>query len=189
MSDKMTDEEDRDEPTGQKPKNKKERAEILDDEDENEDAYDDENEGEGEDEGEDEEDDITRINFTVPKRMKVKWQDMAKNMATSISQLIRNAVQAYGRDIEQDLKAAGEEIERAGLEMENAFRDIDELEGGGRHPERPPRGASGTRGDAAGRGRAADPLDQLRKLKELLDMGAITDEEFKAKKAKLLDMV
>ncbi len=139
----------------------------------------------GDETPEDDDNDITRINFTVPKRMKEQWQDMAKDMATSISQLIRNAVQAYSHDIEQDIKKAGEEIERAGKEMEDAFRDIETPSDG----ERPQREAGVARSGSAGRGRAADPLDQLRKLKELLDMGAITDEEYKAKKVKLLDMV
>ncbi len=127
----------------------------------------------------------TRINFTVPKRMKVEWQGKAKDMATSISQLIRNAVQAYNRDIEQEINKAGEEIERAGSEMEKEFKDFKTTNG----EERPLREAGFAHTVSAGRGRAADPLDQLRKLKELLDMGAITEDEYKAKKAKLLDMV
>jgi hypothetical protein len=36
---------------------------------------------------------------------------------------------------------------------------------------------------------AVDPMDQLRKLAELHDAGVVTDEEFAAKKAKLLDQV
>ncbi|MBN2152045.1 MAG: SHOCT domain-containing protein [Candidatus Lokiarchaeota archaeon] len=128
--------------------------------------------------------------------MKVKWQDMAKNMATSISQLIRTAVQAYGRDVEQDLKRASEEIERAGQEMEKAGQEMERMFHGKGRPggddpslERRPSGAGASRADAVGSGYPVDPLDQLRKLKELLDMGAITDEEYKEKKTKLLDMV
>ena len=34
----------------------------------------------------------------------------------------------------------------------------------------------------------ASNLDEIRKLKELLDIGAITDEEFEAKKAQLLSI-
>ena len=34
----------------------------------------------------------------------------------------------------------------------------------------------------------ASNLDEIRKLKELLDIGAITDEEFEAKKAQLLNI-
>ncbi len=144
-----------------------------------------ESKNEGRETPENDENKITRINFTVPKRMKEQWQDMAKEMATSISQLIRNAVQAYNQDIEEDINKAGEEIERAGKEMESAFRNIETLDEG----ERPQREAGVARAGVAGRRRAADPLDQLRKLKELLDMGAITDDEYKVKKAKLLDMV
>ena len=35
---------------------------------------------------------------------------------------------------------------------------------------------------------AADPLDEIKKLKGLLDIGAITQEEFDAKKKQLLDL-
>ncbi|EFB62842.1 hypothetical protein HMPREF9209_0311 [Lactobacillus gasseri 224-1] len=35
---------------------------------------------------------------------------------------------------------------------------------------------------------AADPLDEIKKLKGLLDMGAITPEEFDAKKKQLLNL-
>ena len=35
---------------------------------------------------------------------------------------------------------------------------------------------------------AADPLDKIKKLKGLLDIGAITQEEFDAKKKQLLDL-
>ena len=34
----------------------------------------------------------------------------------------------------------------------------------------------------------ADPLDEIKKLKGLLDIGAITQEEFDAKKKQLLDL-
>lgn len=33
-----------------------------------------------------------------------------------------------------------------------------------------------------------DPYEELKKLKELLDMGIVTEEEFEAKKKKLLDL-
>jgi hypothetical protein len=159
----MTDEKTPDDLPGRKSEGKKEEAEKPGDV----------------------EDDITRINFTVPRRMKEQWQDMAKEMATSISQLIRNAVQSYGQDVEKDLKDAGAEIERAGREIENAFRDVEP----GDEVDLPRRMPGVPRTSGAGHGRAVDPLDQLRKLKELLDMGAITEDEYKAKKAKLLDMV
>jgi hypothetical protein len=132
-------------------------------------------------------DDITRINFTVPKRMKEQWQDMAKEMATSISQLIRNAVQAYGKDIDKDLKDAGSELEQAGREIEKAFQNVG-LDDEDTHDNQR-REPSFARTGFVGHERVANPLDQLRKLKELLDLGAITDDEYKAKKAKLLDMV
>ena len=35
---------------------------------------------------------------------------------------------------------------------------------------------------------ATDPLDEIKKLKGLLDIGAITQEEFDAKKKQLLDL-
>ncbi|MDE7050542.1 MAG: SHOCT domain-containing protein, partial [Lactobacillus sp.] len=35
---------------------------------------------------------------------------------------------------------------------------------------------------------ASDPLDEIKKLKGLLDIGAITQEEFDAKKKQLLDL-
>jgi predicted Zn-dependent peptidase len=35
---------------------------------------------------------------------------------------------------------------------------------------------------------AMDPYEELKKLKELLDMGIVTQEEFDAKKKKLLDL-
>ena len=35
---------------------------------------------------------------------------------------------------------------------------------------------------------AADPYEELKKLKELLDLDIVTKEEFEAKKKKLLDL-
>lgn len=35
---------------------------------------------------------------------------------------------------------------------------------------------------------SSDPLEEIAKLKQLLDMNAITQDEFKAKKKQLLDL-
>jgi hypothetical protein len=128
------------------------------------------------------EEDITRINFTIPKKMKEQWQDVAKSMTTSISQLIRNAVQAYTKDIEDELEKMNGEIEDAGKGLGTALRILNAPQD---HAVR-----TGTEHREPYKAHTdADPLDQLKKLKELLDIGAITEAEFDQKKAKLLSMI
>ena len=61
--------------------------------------------------------------------------------------------------------------------LELAIRDFERLKKGEAEPaaQTPPPAAS-------------DPYEELKKLKELLDMDIITKEEFEAKKKKLLDL-
>jgi hypothetical protein len=157
--------------------------------DDDKDTKDDDEDFDDEDDDKDNPDDeITRINFSVPKRMKEQWQDTAKNMATSISQLIRNAVQVYTKDLERELSKASNELHQAGIDIGKEF----EIDAPWQHADTA--AASSTRpassrkntGDGNVQG---DPLDQLKKLKELLDMNAITEAEFNEKKAKLLGLI
>lgn len=48
--------------------------------------------------------------------------------------------------------------------------------------------ASAQAGRTAGPSAAPDPYEELKKLKELLDLGIITEEEFDTKKKQLLDL-
>ncbi len=64
--------------------------------------------------------------------------------------------------------------------LELALRDFKKLrEGGGQAS------ANVTQGEAPA---AMDPYEELKKLKELLDLDIVTKEEFEAKKKKLLDL-
>ena len=68
--------------------------------------------------------------------------------------------------------------------LELALRDFRKLkEGGGQ-------GAAGAAqsGPVTGNPAASDPYEELKKLKELLDLDIVTKEEFEAKKKKLLDL-
>ena len=68
--------------------------------------------------------------------------------------------------------------------LELALRDFRKLkEGGGQ-------GAADAKqnGQMNGYPAAADPYEELKKLKELLDLDIVTKEEFEAKKKKLLDL-
>lgn len=68
--------------------------------------------------------------------------------------------------------------------LELALRDFRKLkEGGGQ-------GAAGVAqsGPVTGNPAASDPYEELKKLKELLDLDIVTKEEFEAKKKKLLDL-
>ena len=64
--------------------------------------------------------------------------------------------------------------------LELALRDFNKLREGG---------DSGQPGTAqTGTAAASDPYEELKKLKELLDLGIVTEEEFNTKKKKLLDL-
>ena len=67
--------------------------------------------------------------------------------------------------------------------IELALRDFNKLRDGGPGPS----DALQT-GQTAGPAAGMDPYEELKKLKELLDMGIVTQEEFEAKKKKLLDL-
>lgn len=62
--------------------------------------------------------------------------------------------------------------------LEQALREFDRM----RRKDSPPPEAAQS-GQAA-----ADPYEELKKLKELLDLGIVTEEEFGAKKKQLLDL-
>ena len=62
--------------------------------------------------------------------------------------------------------------------LELAIRDFERLKKGEALPS----------GQTAPPPAASDPYEELKKLKELLDMDIITKEEFEAKKKKLLDL-
>lgn len=68
--------------------------------------------------------------------------------------------------------------------LELALRDFKKLrESGGQGSANAPQGGQVTGYPAAG-----DPYEELKKLKELLDLDIVTQEEFDAKKKKLLDL-
>lgn len=68
--------------------------------------------------------------------------------------------------------------------LELALRDFKKLrESGGQDSANAPQG-----GQVSGYPAAADPYEELKKLKELLDLDIVTKEEFEAKKKKLLDL-
>ena len=67
--------------------------------------------------------------------------------------------------------------------LELALRDFNKLREGGADGQE---GAAQT-GRTAGTA-ASDPYEELKKLKELLDLGIVTEEEFNIKKKKLLDL-
>ena len=67
--------------------------------------------------------------------------------------------------------------------LELALRDFNKLREGG--TENRTEGVQ--TGQTAGR-TVSDPYEELKKLKELLDLGIVTEEEFNIKKKKLLDL-
>ena len=68
--------------------------------------------------------------------------------------------------------------------LELALRDFNKMrEGGGTAPPDAARA-----GQTAAPPAASDPYEELKKLKELLDLGIVTEEEFEAKKKQLLDL-
>ena len=68
--------------------------------------------------------------------------------------------------------------------LELALRDFKKLrESGGQVPADTLQGGSGS-----GQPAPMDPYEELKKLKELLDLDIVTKEEFEAKKKKLLDL-
>lgn len=61
--------------------------------------------------------DFTRINFTLPTRMKEDWKDMATDLSKSVSQLVRDAMGLYKSEIynvEKIVSEKGEEIGKIG---------------------------------------------------------------------------
>ncbi len=81
-------------------------------------------------------------------------------------------LRTHGRDIPVPFVRS----KKAKLEL--ALRDFKKLrEGGEQAPE-----------SAVHAPAAMDPYEELKKLKELLDLGIVTKEEFEAKKKKLLDL-
>lgn len=68
--------------------------------------------------------------------------------------------------------------------LELALRDFNKLR------EKGDAGQAGTAqtGQTAGTPAASDPYEELKKLKELLDMGIVTEEEFNIKKKQLLGL-
>ena len=68
--------------------------------------------------------------------------------------------------------------------LELALRDFKKLkEGGGQGAA-----SAAQSGSVTGYPAAGDPYEELKKLKELLDLDIVTKEEFEAKKKKLLDL-
>ncbi len=67
--------------------------------------------------------------------------------------------------------------------LELALRDFNKMREGGDTGQQ---GASQT--GQPGQAATADPYEELKKLKELLDLGIVTEEEFNIKKKKLLGL-
>ena len=67
--------------------------------------------------------------------------------------------------------------------LELALRDFNKLREGGTED----RTGGVQTGQTAGR-TVSDPYEELKKLKELLDLGIVTEEEFNIKKKQLLDL-
>ncbi len=68
-----------------------------------------------------------RINFTLPEYMKDDWQDMATDLSTSVSQMIREAMTLYT----SELKKAGGSLERGltkfGAKMEQMGQKVEDF--------------------------------------------------------------
>ena len=84
-----------------------------------------------------------------------------------------------GKDISIPFyRARKSKLEKALREFEK-LRESGEIGGAGKAPGRQPDKPSAA---------ASDPYEELKKLKELLDLNIITQEEFDIKKKKLLDL-
>ena len=71
--------------------------------------------------------------------------------------------------------------------LEAALREFERLRGEGR-TDPPDEGRQSHAGEAAAPAPGGDPYEEMKKLKELLDMDIITKEEFETKKKQLLDL-
>lgn len=67
-----------------------------------------------------------RINFTLPENMKDDWQDLASDLSTSVSAMIREAMSLYtgelknaGGDLERGLTKFGAKMEQVGRKVED----------------------------------------------------------------------
>ena len=69
--------------------------------------------------------------------------------------------------------------------LDAALREFERMREGGQPAQADSPADSGDHGRAAP---ANDPYEELKKLKELLDLGIVTEEEFETKKKQLLDL-
>lgn len=70
------------------------------------------------------EDEIVRINVSLPKAKKDEWKNLSVQLSTSVSQLIRNAMDKFEKGMENvdSLEILGEKLDRMGADIEKMVK-------------------------------------------------------------------
>lgn len=70
------------------------------------------------------EDEIVRINVSLPKAKKEEWKNLSAQLSTSVSQLIRNAMDEFEKGMENidSLEVLGEKLDRMGADIEKMVK-------------------------------------------------------------------
>ncbi len=69
-------------------------------------------------------DEIVRINVSLPKAKKDEWKNLSAQLSTSVSQLIRNAMDKFEKGMENidSLEILGEKLDRMGADIEEMVK-------------------------------------------------------------------
>ncbi len=70
------------------------------------------------------EDEIVRINVSLPKAKKDEWKNLSAQLSTSVSQLIRNAMDKFEKGMENidSLEVLGEKLDHIGADIEKMVK-------------------------------------------------------------------
>lgn len=70
------------------------------------------------------EDEIVRINVSLPKAKKDEWKNLSAQLSTSVSQLIRNAMDKFEKGMENidSLEILGEKLDLMGADIEKMVK-------------------------------------------------------------------
>jgi len=71
------------------------------------------------------EDETVRINVSLPKAKKDEWKNLASKFSTSVSQLIRNAMEKFEEGMENidSIEVLGEKLDHMGADIEKILKE------------------------------------------------------------------
>lgn len=71
------------------------------------------------------EDETVRINVSLPKAKKDEWKNLATKFSTSVSQLIRNAMEKFEKGMENidSIEVLGEKLDHMGADIEKILKE------------------------------------------------------------------